>query len=950
MNINDDNGVKITFPTYTSIKNRYKKASMKWNSILNLSNGSNPTYIDVWTGGKRSYCIKDSKIPDSDKDTMYKEYSGLEGEIDENGIFEESDVIHTLGTENSIRRNIKKLNTSVAKYFDYNNYAKDQTYTETYIYSFQVVIKYYDTNLDVLEEKIGWTNIYETADYNTYFNVYIDKDLTEILIENTTIEFNNDRFKSKIFWTGEIYYKTRERKIAGEVINTTLTKYASPKNMTSNDSEGLKVSCSELGDDTYLLFNDEDRKLAFMRWLYHGAVPIYIYFTVSEPICLTDYMMRSDNRPDDWEAPTMWDVQGYNEYKAIWETIDSRSGIEWTANNQAKYFYLDYNLDNTYTQFRFVLKESRTGTNGKHGTELGSITFNGYIVNRTYNYDNAGPLLIGTAIDNISDDYDIKKYSETTLNSEDVFNGNELRTYPSQTAQPIYENAIPNNGLIINGDDVFLSDDNKYVYVKYISDDDLKEGDEVYVSIKKKQKEQVIIHTTVNGEYSNLRGSTYISPSGDYVLGLYLRKINYNTNTLSNEYGTFVGTSSDRYSLGFYPYYEGNAVYKLCSGSYTTRIDEIYRWQGVNPDVGDGANWKYVLYGQYVGDGYVVLGSQTGTGTYIYKIDTTTGERLYGTYVMKDGNWVAPVRFGNRVYNAYGYGNNCYFDFIDDGSSITCTTGQYESDSSIGVREVYGKTNDDKYILGYYDNYFVILRHKDKSLTHVDIATEFPALQKIVNKPIISGGCTWNSDTQILTFMSRDSTVYGIFKYVDGTFTEIPFNIPDNVLEYMLTDNTSSNCYTQFSVSSDLSKKLIITGRGGYKYDLFIIQSKYSLSASITPSDDNIYYGIIETLNGENVVKIERDLPDPSKSTFKGVYTFDVDTPMRLNPEELIRQTDYKQLDDILAKIENCLSLKNDWYDSAGRCQLSCQVACQNNCQINCQGCNTRQHHCKHIL
>lgn len=75
------------------------------------------------------------------------------------------------------------------------------------------------------------------------------------------------------------------------------------------------------------------------------------------------------------------------------------------------------------------------------------------------------------------------------------------------------------------------------------------------------------------------------------------------------------------------------------------------------------------------------------------------------------------------------------------------------------------------------------------------------------------------------------------------------------------------------------------------------------------------------------------------------ILTFNVNKNYALNESEIIKYQDIEEIENVLNKIETCLSRRNNWFDSFGRCQLTCQVNCQHTCQISCQRCNRKQCH-----
>ena len=73
-------------------------------------NNQSPDWGGRWVGGWKGPAIKmHDTIPESERDRIQKEYTGLSGEVNQ-VIVEESSKIHTLGNENNIRRAVISLN------------------------------------------------------------------------------------------------------------------------------------------------------------------------------------------------------------------------------------------------------------------------------------------------------------------------------------------------------------------------------------------------------------------------------------------------------------------------------------------------------------------------------------------------------------------------------------------------------------------------------------------------------------------------------------------------------------------------------------------------------------------------------------------------------------------------------------------------------------------------
>lgn len=117
---------------------------------------------------------------------------------------------------------------------------------------------------------------------------------------------------------------------------------------------------------------------------------------------------------------------------------------------------------------------------------------------------------------------------------------------------------------------------------------------------------------------------------------------------------------------------------------------------------------------------------------------------------------------------------------------------------------------------------------------------------------------------------------------------------------------------------------------------------KYS---QLTENPNDVYEGQTLLSNPEATADVDyNDIEDTILSNQECIYTFDNNSNWKLDNEDVIRKTDYQQLQQILKKIEKTLKLRDGWFKD-DRCDISCQVACQNRCQVACQACNTKQCH-----
>lgn len=97
---------------YQDIRDTFKQRAMNWNGVWKVWTNQSPDWGGRWVYGWKGVKIKMyDTIPESVRDKIQKEYTGLSGEVNQ-VINEESSKIHTLGNENNIRRAVIQLNNT----------------------------------------------------------------------------------------------------------------------------------------------------------------------------------------------------------------------------------------------------------------------------------------------------------------------------------------------------------------------------------------------------------------------------------------------------------------------------------------------------------------------------------------------------------------------------------------------------------------------------------------------------------------------------------------------------------------------------------------------------------------------------------------------------------------------------------------------------------------------
>ncbi len=440
MNYNETTGEVIKRSIYDEIRRSFRNKALNWNGVWKVWSGKGPDWGGRWVGGWKGMAIAmHDTIPLNVRDTKRKTYSGLPGEVNQD-ISVESNLIHTLGNENNIRRSMRNLNTQLATNFKLSEYGTTSTYQRRRIKSYKVLYREYNTANDIVNETVYWTDSYQTFKEDDEVKLYSDQNLTNLVGNFIIISYESNPYKKFVVeWTGDRYYVNEtissvDGKLAGESESEMVydKPYNSPTNINSNNSNSLNVYCRELGNNTYRLFRNDASVIDFGRYP-SASNPVIITFNIGNYIILKSYLMRADNRRYDWETPCDWTIQASNDNNR-WTVIDTHLNED---NNWGQNRTRTFNINNNtpYLYYRLVVTRARR-TDGDT-MELGGFTFYGLTGDLKINVTQ--PNYIGVETSENLSARGIKKYSELKPNPNDVQNGQQLLDNPAKTSETIYE-------------------------------------------------------------------------------------------------------------------------------------------------------------------------------------------------------------------------------------------------------------------------------------------------------------------------------------------------------------------------------------------------------------------------------------------------------------------------------------------------------------------------------
>lgn len=184
-----------------------------------------------------------------------------------------------------------------------------------------------------------------------------------------------------------------------------------------------------------------------------------------------------------------------------------------------------------------------------------------------------------------------------------------------------------------------------------------------------------------------------------------------------------------------------------------------------------------------------------------HKINVDTGDILYSSTTISDNyGFKHFIMIDNILYSLC---QNLTVKITDTLSSLEIETGTYNQSFS-NTYNPFGITNDKKYILALEygsNNKFFILKfdNETKTITNCNIDIEFPDIYDYINTNV---SVFWNPNNQILSIAKTDDDgTYAIFKYENGTFVKIPFELPETI---------SLPLESAISIPNDFDKIMVI--------------------------------------------------------------------------------------------------------------------------------------------
>ena len=387
---------------YTDIRNRFSTYATYWNAIWRVWKGETPQYGRT-TGGN----YRHDTIPVTERFTNVKAYEGLSGEINPVLPSLESYNIETVGNQNIYKEKIREFNLNLIDKFGEKDYSK--TGSELY----EKIIKSYGVNYIVegpqgIEE--GYPQHYYVKEFETFskdytygvrgsFNIYFDNDLNEVdydnipkikLYKNENLTTHDSDYEKPIslyknnkhyyiVWTGERYYTTST---VDEFDHHIGESYTAPTNLTSNDSQGLTVSSSSMGANTYKVFNGNTN--VALKTNISSTNPEYIYFNLTKSLNVLRYTIQADGTYNSY--PTAWRLQASND-NSNWVNVHSVSGESFSTNQSKSYsvtgrdYYLYYRLmiygfkNYSYQQRKWFYSKTVTVANLKKFTFSGQLSY-----------------------------------------------------------------------------------------------------------------------------------------------------------------------------------------------------------------------------------------------------------------------------------------------------------------------------------------------------------------------------------------------------------------------------------------------------------------------------------------------------------------------------------------------------------------------------------------------
>lgn len=273
---------------------------------------------------------------------------------------------------------------------------------------------------------------------------------------------------------------------------------------------------------------------------------------------------------------------------------------------------------------------------------------------------------------------------------------------------------------------------------------------------------------------------------------------------------SYVGDAT-KVNLGYIIYMADNSMFS--NGSYASRIDGIAQYSTGS------------LY--CVGDDIFI----NSRGTKAYQLNMTTGEIINTFTNPQEMVTDHPAKVGNYIYRLYGSNSNANYKWLIDYENLTLTRSSYTITNApyqLDLKNV-GVTIDNKFIIaskesnpatGSSSNYLYIIEVLDDG--NLRILSVYPAELQKWNSTAC--GFNFNPYTGILCVHAYEGADYGIYRYDNGTWTQLPvdLSLPENALfcsAITITDDLTRACYSYYlsdATTTKISKIVNLETIGGY--------------------------------------------------------------------------------------------------------------------------------------
>lgn len=198
-------------------------------------------------------------------------------------------------------------------------------------------------------------------------------------------------------------------------------------------------------------------------------------------------------------------------------------------------------------------------------------------------------------------------------------------------------------------------------------------------------------------------------------------------------------------------------------------------------------------------------------GSKIYQVDMSNGEIINTFTNSREMVTNTPVKVGDYIYRLYG-SSNAQYKWLINYDTLTLTQSYYTFTNAPYQYDLIsaGVTADNKYILcsqftpAYTNggNYLYIVEVLEDGNLRGLSQSEMPVdMQKWYSTKC---GFVFNPYTGILTVYEYNGADYGIYKYENGTWTQLPIDLGTTeetkfCAPITVSDDLSRACYTHYS-------------------------------------------------------------------------------------------------------------------------------------------------------